>query len=84
MRKNDGAFVPSTFMNYDDALALGRQELAAAQEYAKNESTVSLGEIARISRAVRVPTLRLQTRVLQDNSGNLEVCNLNSNNCHRP
>jgi hypothetical protein len=82
--KNDGAFVPSTFMNYDDALALGRQQLAAAQENAKNEGAVSLGEIARISRAVRVPTLRLQTRVLQDNSGNLEVCNLNSNNCHRP
>jgi hypothetical protein len=28
--------------------------------------------------------MKLQSRVLQDNSGNLEICNLNSNNCHRP
>jgi hypothetical protein len=82
--KNDGPFVPSTFMNYDEALALGRQQLAAAQEYAKNEGAGSLGEIARAYRAVRIPTLKLQARVLQDNSGNLEICNLNSNNCHRP
>jgi hypothetical protein len=82
--KNDGAFVPSTFMNYDDALALGRQQLASAQECAKNEGAVSLGEIARTYRAVKVPTLRLQARVLQDNFGNLEICNLNGNDCHRP
>lgn len=82
--KNDGPFVPSTFMNYDDALALGRQLLAAAQESAKNAGAGSLGEIARAYRAVKDPTLKLQARVLQDNSGNLEVCNLNGNNCHRP
>jgi hypothetical protein len=82
--KNDGPFVPSTFMNYDDALALGRQQLAAAQEYAKNEGAGSLGEIARAYRTTKVPTLKLQARVLQDNSGNLEVCNLNGNDCHRP
>jgi hypothetical protein len=82
--KNDGPFVPSIYMNYDDALALGQQQLAAAQEYAKNEGAFSLGEIARAYRAVKVPTLKLQARVLQDNFGKLEVCNLNSNNCHRP
>lgn len=82
--KNDGPFVPSTFMNYDDALALGRQQLASRQEYAKIEGAVSLGEIARAYRTTKVPTLKLQTRVLQDNFGNLEVCNLNGNNCHRP
>ena len=82
--KNDGPFVPSAYMNYDDALALGRQQLASEQEYAKNKGAVSLGEIARAYRAVKVPTLKLQARVLQDNFGNLEVCNLNSNNCHRP
>lgn len=82
--RNDGPFVPSTFMNYDEALALGRQQLAAAQEYAKSEGAASLGEIARTYRTTKVPTLKLQARVLQDNSGNLEVCNLNGNNCHRP
>jgi hypothetical protein len=81
---NDGPFVPSTYMNYEDALALGRQQLAAAREPAKEEAAVSLGEIARDLQAARVPTLRLQSRVLQDNSGNLQVCNLNGNNCHRP
>jgi hypothetical protein len=82
--KNDGPFVPSAYMNYDDALALGRQQLASEQEDAKNKGAVSLGEIARAYRAVKVPTLKLQARVLQDKFGNLEVCNLNSNNCHRP
>ncbi len=82
--RNDGPFVPSTYMNYEDALALGRQQLAAAREPVKNEAAVSLGEIARTIQAARVPTLRLQSRVLQDNSGNLEICNLNGNNCHRP
>jgi len=62
--KNDGPFVPSTFMNYEDALALGRQQLAAAQESAKNDGAGSLGEIARAYRAVKVPTLKLQARVL--------------------
>jgi hypothetical protein len=81
--KNDGPFVPSTFMNYDDALALGRQ-LVSGQECAKNEGTVSLGEIARAYRTAKIPTLKLQSRVLQDNLGNLEICNLNGNNCHRP
>ncbi len=31
-RTNDGPFVPSTYMNYEDALALGQQQLAAAEK----------------------------------------------------
>ena len=30
--RNDGPFVPSTYMNYNDALVLGRQQLAAAEK----------------------------------------------------
>lgn len=30
--RNDGPFVPSTYMNYNDALALGQQQLAAAEK----------------------------------------------------
>jgi hypothetical protein len=82
--KNDGPFVPSTYMNYEDALALGQQQLAAAENAARGEEGTPLGDIARVYRADRVPTLKLQIRALQDNSGNLEVCNLNGNNCHRP
>jgi hypothetical protein len=82
--RNDGPFVPSTFMNYEDAVALGRQQLAAAEKAAQGEDEPSLGEVARSYRATRVPTLKLQSRVVQDNSGRLAVCNLNGNNCHRP
>jgi hypothetical protein len=82
--RNDGPFVPSSFMNYEDALALGQQQLAAAAKAEQGDSPLSLGDVARSFKAVKVPTLKLQSRVLQDNDGRLEVCNLNGNNCHRP
>jgi len=81
---NDGEFVPSTFMNYDDALRLGREMLAAQEKAARGDGIPSLGEIARAYRIVKIPTLRLQGRVTQDNAGRLQVCDLNGNNCHRP
>ncbi|MGB9465530.1 MAG: hypothetical protein WBR10_10485 [Candidatus Acidiferrum sp.] len=82
--RNDGPFVPSTYMKYEDALALGKQQLAAAQRAAEGDTGPSLGEIARSYRVTRVPTLKLQARVIQDDAGKLEICNLNGNNCHRP
>jgi len=81
--QNDGPFLPSTFMNYNDALALGQQQLAE-QEASRVGTGTSLGEIARAYRTAKVPTLRLQSRVVQDYFGHLEVCNLNGNDCHRP
>jgi len=82
--RNDGPFVPSTFMSYDDAVALGQQQLAAAEKAVQGDVNASLGEVARSYRAGRIPTLKLQSRVLQDDSGRLEICNLNGNDCHRP
>jgi hypothetical protein len=82
--RNDGPFVPSTFMNYEDAVALGQEQLAAAEKAAQGDDEQSLGDVARSYRAAKVPTLKLQSRVVQDNSGRLEVCNLNGNDCHRP
>jgi hypothetical protein len=82
--RNDGPFLPSTFMNYEDAVALGRQQLAAAEKAAQDDDGPSLGDVARSYRAAKVPSLKLQSRVVQDNSGRLEVCNLNGNDCHRP
>jgi hypothetical protein len=70
-------------MSYEEAVSLGQQLLAKAERAARGEG-VSLGEIARTYRAVRVPTMKLQSRVLQDDSGRLEICNLNGNDCHRP
>jgi len=80
---NDGPFVPSTFMKYEDALALGKQQLAAAEKEAAEGPAVSLGEAARTLRAEKLPTFRLRSRVLQDNTGKLQICNLNGNDCHR-
>ena len=80
---NDGPFIPSTYMEYDEALELGRRLLAAQQakaDVAANHA-VSLGEAAHALRIARVPTLRLKSRVLQDNSGHLHLCNLNGNDC---
>ncbi len=82
--QNDGPFVPSVYMKYEDALELGRQQLAAAEKAAQGDPAQSLGEIARSYRTAKVPTLKLQAHVLQDNSGRLTVCNLNGNDCHRP
>jgi hypothetical protein len=82
--KNDGDTAVSTFMNYEDALALGQKQIAESELVARGEAMPSLGEVARAFRAVKVPTLRLQSRVTQDDSGNLQICNLNGNNCRRP
>jgi hypothetical protein len=82
--QNDGPFVPSTYMNYDEAVRLGQQQLAAAERAEQGDATPPLGDVARSYRAVKVPTLKLQYRVLQDESGKLVICNLNGNDCHRP
>ena len=78
---NDGPFIPTVYMNYEEALALGRQQLAAAEKEATEEPAVSLGEAARTLRAEKLPTLRLRSRALQDNAGKLHICNLNGRDC---
>jgi hypothetical protein len=80
---NDGPYVPTSYMNYDDALALGRRQLAQAEEYAKHPSSLSLGEIARAYRTVRVSSQRLEARLTKNNLGSPESCNPSKNNCHR-
>lgn len=77
--KNDAAFVPSTFMRYEDALALGKRQLAQ-QEL---DAQASFAETVRQAQAEKVPTFRLRSRVVQDNSGKLQICNLNGNDCHQ-
>ena len=79
---NDGPFVPSSYTKYDDALALGRQQLASAGESAKNPAAGSLGDIARAYRIVKVTTSQIAGRALQDNAGRIEVCSQAGSNCH--
>jgi hypothetical protein len=76
---NDGPFVPSTFMKYEEALALGKQLLAQQEA----DAASSFADAAHKSMAGKVPTFQLKSRVVQDNSGKLLVCNLNGNDCHR-
>jgi len=81
---NDGPYIPSTFMNYDDALALGKQQLAAAANPVQTDTGPSLGEVARAYRTARSATQRPLGMALQDNSGNLHICNRNGENCRQP
>lgn len=52
--KNDGKFVPSTFMNYNDAVALGKQQMAIAEKAAQGGGAPSLGDVARGYRPVKI------------------------------
>jgi|GEM_PF-3433571 len=81
--RNDGDFVPSVYMNYEDALALGKQMLADEKARGKGEGAYSLADAARAARIAKVPTMRLKSRITQDNSGKMLVCNLNGNDCHK-
>jgi hypothetical protein len=81
--KNDGSFVPSTFMSYEEALALGKQLLAEQEQEAQNGPVFSLAEAARVNRATKLPTFELRSRVVQDDHGKLTICNLSGNDCHR-
>jgi hypothetical protein len=81
---NDGPYIPSTFMNYDDALALGLEQLAAAANLAQTDTGPSLGDVARAYRAARSSTQATPALALQDNAGRLHICNLNGDNCRQP
>jgi hypothetical protein len=81
---NDGPYIPSTFMNYDDALALGLQQLAAAANPAQTGTGPSLGDVARAYRIARNTTQAPPALALQDNSGRLHICNLNGDSCRQP
>ena len=81
---NDGPYIPSTFMNYDEALALGKQQLAAAASPTQPDSGPSLGDVARAYRIARNSTQAPSALAIQDNSGRLHICNLNGDNCRQP
>jgi len=54
--KNDGPFVPSTYMEYGEAIALGRQHLAAVELRVRADANPPLGDIARAYKAARLLT----------------------------
>jgi hypothetical protein len=81
---NDGPYIPSTFMTFEEALALGKQQLAAATKPAQTDGGPSLGDVARAYRAARNSSQAPPTLALQDNSGRLHICNLKGDNCRQP
>ena len=81
---NDGPYVPSTFMSFEEGLALGKQQLAAAANPAQPDAGPSLGDVARAYRIARSSTQATPALALQDNSGRLHICNLNGDNCRQP
>lgn len=81
---NDGPYIPSTFMNYYDALALGLQQLAAAANPAQPDAGPSLGDVARAYRIARSATQVPPALALQDNSGRLHICDLSGDHCRQP
>jgi hypothetical protein len=71
---NDAPYVPSTFMNYEDALALGKQQLAAMQSSSVSIAGPPLGDVARALRGKKPPSENTKVMVLQDHDGKLLVC----------
>ena len=74
--KNDGEYVPTTYMNYDEALALGRQQLADAAEATLSArvtqpfANIPLGDVARLLRSAKLATL--EARALRTDSLKLQ------------
>jgi hypothetical protein len=81
---NDGPYIPSTFMTYEEALALGKQQLAAATKPAQTDGGPSLGDVARAYRTARSSPQAPPALALQDNSGRLHICNMNGDSCRQP
>jgi len=81
---NDGPYVPSTFMTFEEALALAKQQLAAGANPAQTDTGPSLGDVARAYRAAKSSTQPPPTLALQDNTGRLHICNLHGDSCRQP
>lgn len=78
---NDGNYVPSNYMNYDDALALGREQVATEEAMAKAQSRTSLGEIARAYRAAKDRSTELEAKAVRKEGEGLEACSVS--HCRR-
>lgn len=79
---NDGPYVPSTYVNYGDALALGKQVLAEEEEAKAGRGPRSAAGAARLYGAAKGPTSKPRFRVSQDDAGKLQICDSNGRGCH--
>jgi len=81
---NDGLYMPSTYMDYDKLVELGRKQLAAAKRVNARTALPPLGDIARAYRAAKVAPQELEPRFLVGTAGEVQVCYLTEYRCHRP
>jgi hypothetical protein len=77
---NDGNYVPSEFMDYDQAVALGNLQLHEMNEH-QGSVKPSFAEAARQARAAGAPDRKATVFVQQDGNGNLQVCDPQDYQC---
>jgi hypothetical protein len=69
----DPGSIPGTYMDYDQAVALGRAMLASAAQ--------PLGDFARALRANAVRATSPKKSILQDDQGRVLLCDAKATNC---
>jgi hypothetical protein len=69
---NDGAYIPSTMMDYDQTVALGEQQLEKQQ--AREANPTSLADRARKALAHAAPNASAPVLAEQDDAGQVQVC----------
>jgi hypothetical protein len=72
---NDGQYIPSTFMDFDDAVALGNDQLALQQVSTRLDTAApSFADVARQEVTSSPPAPQSTALVQQDTNGNVLVC----------
>ena len=77
---NDGDYIPSEFMDYNEAVALGNLQLHEASEHQASVQP-SFAEAARQARASGTSDRKASVFVQQDADGNLQVCDPQDYQC---
>ncbi|HMD30475.1 MAG TPA: hypothetical protein VKG84_01105 [Candidatus Acidoferrales bacterium] len=78
---NDGEYVPSEMMDYEDAVALGARQLQQVHASGDPASLFSLADAARSALGAGAAGGNSVAFVQQDQAGNLQVCGARGDNC---
>jgi hypothetical protein len=76
---NDGEYVPSVMMNYEDAVALGARQLE--RQHASEATPLSLADAARQALPQGTPNGSAAVFARQNEAGQLQVCSPRGTNC---
>jgi len=79
---NDGAYVPSAFVDFDEAVALGNEQLTAQQQGLQRQMDFnSFAQKARTVASTPHPAHTSSALVQQDHSGALVICDTAGDRC---